>query len=318
MNFKTTMVSISAGALLAMQAGSGTVTAAKVTADEVLTKEIGMSPPKAPEVLYYSFGTDGGSSVSDDSGNGCEGVAGGDAAWVQGGPFAGGAYCFDGYNDYVDAGSAPDFPSWASYSVSIWFLHDGGGDFGPGYGHKILDKTSRYHDWYISLSPGNGSVGFFIYENGSASGLGCSATNFMDSAWHHAVVTRDGTHGEFWLDGALVSTNDSMFSVYSASNLAVGYSFSTDNYQRKSWSGMIDEVRIFDRVVTSNEVLRLFTEGSVAGTNQPPPAAVLVSTNLAVSGGLSVTGQVSFTSGVVYSLPLGDLSCGGYTNAPAN
>jgi len=43
---------------------------------------------------------------------------------------------------------------------------------------------------------------------------------------------------------------------------------------------------------------------------------VSVTTNLVVRGGLTVTGGVSFTRGVYYSRPLGDLSCGIYTNAP--
>jgi hypothetical protein len=100
-----------------------------------------------------------------------------------------------------------------------------------------------------------------------------------------------------------------MFSVYSTSDVCVGYSFSGDSFQRKSWSGLLDQVRIFDRALSPAEVAALHAEGS-------PSAAVSVTASLAVGGGLAVTGPVSFASGVLYSRPLGDLSCGSYTNAP--
>jgi hypothetical protein len=198
--------------------------------------------------------------------------------------------------------------------VSVWFLHNGGGDFGPGYGHKIVDKTCFYHDWNLNLYPGSGGVGLGLYENGTGIGMD-GATNYMDNAWHHCVVIRNGNLGEFWVDGVRTGFLENMFSVYSYSDVCVGNSFSDDYYQRKSWSGMLDEVRIYDRALSSNEVVRLYTVGALLVTNAAPDA-VVVSTNLTVTGGLTVTGRVSFAEGVFYTRPLGDLSCGIYTNAP--
>jgi hypothetical protein len=297
MNGKTVFI-CAALAAFARSSDAGTVTADSVRADEVLTLEIGVRPPEAPETLYYSFTNDTAQAVADDSGNGYEGIASG-CVWSSGGPYAGGCLSFDGVDDCINAGAAPDFPSWAAYSVSVWFLHNGGGDFGPGYGHKILDKTSFYHDWKLALYPdgGFGSVYLGLYEGGANAGLSDGTSNYMDNAWHHVAVVRDGANGEFWVDGVLKAACGGMFSVYSYSDVCVGNSFSGDSYQRKCWSGMLDEVRIFDRALSSNEVVRLYAEGSLLVTNVAAEA-VSVTTNLTVCGGLTVTGSVSFAGGV--------------------
>lgn len=270
---------------------AGTVTADSVYSDEVLTGVIGLLPSESSEILCYSFANDAGAAVEDDSGNGFGGVANG-CVWSSGGPHVGGCMSFDGADDYIDAGSAPDFPAWAAYSVSIWFLHNGGGDFGPQYGHKMVDKTSFYHDWHLHLWPENGSIGLSMYENGVGFGMGDGSVNYMDNAWHHCVVVRDGNNGQFWVDGVLKASSENMFSVYSYSGVCVGNSFSEDGYQRMSWSGKLDEVRLFDRALTSTEVAQLFTEGVLPAT-AATGSAVVVATNLTVCGGLSVNGTVT-------------------------
>ena len=298
--------------LFAAPALAGTVTAEKVIADEVLTREIGARPP--PDgILTYLFDENGGGTVADTSGEGNDGAASG-CVWTSAGHRSAGAMSFDGAGDFINAGQVANFPALNQYSVSLWFLHDGGGDFSPGYGHKMLDKTSMYHDWYINLYPaeangGFGGIALYIYENGHAVGIGGELRNYSDSVWHHVAAIRDGTNGQFWVDGTLTDTSTSMFSVNSSSDVCVGYSFSSDHYQRKSWSGLLDQVRIFDRALSAAEVAALHAEGS-------PLATVTVTADLAVGGGLSVTGPVSFASGVLHSRPLGDLSCGSYTNAP--
>jgi hypothetical protein len=301
------LAACSAALLFSCPASAGTVTAEKVYADEVLTKEIGLRPPPGG-MLFYSFDENGGGAVADDSGSGNGGAASG-CVWTSAGHRSPGAMSFDGANDYINAGAVSNFPALGQYAVSLWFLHDGGGDFGSGYGHKMLDKTSWYHDWTLYLSPGDGGFGVYIYENGAGVGMDAKVGGYMDNAWHHVAVVRDGADGQFWVDGGLRDTCANMFSVYSSSDVCVGYSFSGDAFQRKSWSGKLDQVRVFDRALSSAEVAALYAEGA-------PSAAVSVTTNLAVSGGLTVTGAVSFASGVFYSRPLGDLSCGIYTNAP--
>ena len=218
-------------------------------------------------LLYYAFSSNiVNNVVLDESTNGCDGVATG-CSWLQAGRFNGGALEFFGNSSEVNAGTGLDFPSWSQYSVSLWFLHDGGGDMGPQYGHKMLDKTSFYHDWHIALMPTGasaGSIGLSMYEGGTHLGMGDPSSYYMDGEWHHVAVVRDGARGEFWVDGELVVETNAMFSVYSQSALCVGNSYSADYYQQKGWSGVIDEVRVFDRPLATNEVVSLYLEGTMS------------------------------------------------------
>lgn len=297
---------------LAAAAGAGTVTVDRVFADGIYVREVGLLPP-SPAVLYYSFSTNS-STVLDESGNGYNGTKSG-CVWTNTGPH-GASMFFDGSNDYIDVGAAPNFPTSSTYSVSAWFLHNGGGDKGTGYGHKIIDKTyaTSNHEWRVYVDPANGKLGFTGYESSQICQMNAGTNNYMDNVWHHAVVVRNGTNGQLWVDGNLRSTATNMISVSTSMHLYVGYSDSAYSSQRKCWSGLIDEVRIFYRALSSNEVVSLYASNTL-GTNSAP-AGVYVSTNLLVGGGLSVTGKVTFAQGVLYARPLGDLSCGIYTNAP--
>lgn len=313
MNHRCSLATLILLACLPSFSPAGTLTADKVLTDELQVQQIGLRPPRANEVLHFSFTNDNGTVVVDDSNNGYDGTAYG-CVWTNAG-HPSGAMAFDGSNDYVDVGTELDFPSWDAYTVSIWFLHNGGGDYSPGqFGHKLVDKTAWYRDWYLRLWPANGNIELYACQDWNSFMLSANG-DFRDNCWHHCAIIRDGAEVEMWMDGALVDSNQNGTSVYSDSPLMIGSSGSPDGQQRKCWSGMADGVRIYDRALSSNEVFRLYTTGSLLASNAPP-TAIAVSTNLTIQGGLTVTGRVSFASGVFYSRPLGDLSCGSFTNRP--
>ncbi len=219
---------------------------------------------------------------------------------------------FDSNDDSINAGYDLDFPSWERYSVSLWFLHDGGGDMGPQYGQKMIDKTSYYHDWHLSIHPvghadDTGGISLSLYEEGPGGGMADNSRNYGDGLWHHVAVVRDGANGQFWVDGVLKDTSTNMVSVFSYSPLCIGNSYSDDWYQQKGWSGLLDEIHVFGRPLRADEIAALHEVGAMRLTD------VRFGTGVAVDGNLSVSGTVSLAGGA-YLRPLGDLSCGIYTN----
>ncbi len=309
------------GADVSEETGTTAVPRSVVRADVVRTRTV-CSLPLAPEglELYYDFAADiGNGAVADASWNGRDGASS-ECVWTNAGRFAGGAFAFAGNGSGVNAGTGLDFPRWSEYTVSVWFLYDGGGDVGPQYGIKMVDKTSFFHDWHLSLHPvghdqDTGSVGLTLYENGVSRSLADETRDWGDGQWHHAVVVRRGTRGELWMDGVLGAVTDGMVDVASSSALCVGNSYSDDEYQRRGWSGLLDEVAVFGRALSTNEIVSLHAEGVPAGMESD----VAFATNAVFCGGVSFAGDAMFGAGVRLLRPQGDLSFGIYTNgAPAN
>ena len=214
-------------------------------------------------VGYWPFN----GNADDGSGNGYDGTVVGDTALTEDRlGNSNSAYYFDGNGDYIKIGQQPDFPSWDAYAVSVWFLNDGGGDNTNGYGQKIIDKTVWYHDFYLRVQTHAGNVGegfltYYTYEDGGA-GITDSSRDFRDNLWHHAVINKTGSYGELWVDGNLIETSNNIKTVFSNGDLLFGYSLSGDHYQRKYWSGKIDDIRIYNRVLSESEVLELYYESN--------------------------------------------------------
>ena len=219
--------------------------------------DCGAGAPVDGLMAYYPFSGNADNVV----GAGYDGVIVGGTSLTEdrnGNPDS--AYAFDGDGDYIDLGDF-DVPSWDAYSVSVWFLHDGGGASGRGYGQKVMDKTTWYSDFHISVQTQPGAEGGLLYKTyqGGRGDIYDDSADYRDGMWHHAVVTKDGSNGELWVDGALMGTSTETKTVFNDQPLLIGYSVSGDHYQQRFFSGKIDDIRIYDRVLTEDEIQQLFT-----------------------------------------------------------
>ncbi len=170
------------------------------------------------------------------------------------------AYSFDGQGDYILIGQQPNFPSWSSNAVSVWFLNNGGGSW-TGYGQKIITKATWYSDFYSDVYP-DGGIQYCTSMPWVC--IHYAEHDFRDSEWHHLVMNRSGTSGEMWVDGELVGTSNQMSSSNNGIDIIVGYSVHGDTLQRNYWSGQIDDIRIYDRILTEPEIQSLY--GGAAAT----------------------------------------------------
>ena len=241
-------------AIMAMLFVLGSMTSASATVPYVCPN--GM-------VSYWTF--DDSTNPTKDDYNSYHGMNYG-ATWTEEGK-VGGALVFDGINDYVDIGQDPDFPDWPEYSVSAWFLNDGGGASG-GYGQKIIAKNTWWRDFYLSVYYYPVNDGQLIYSTSCpfiTGGIIDNSKNYRDNSWHHVAAIRNGTYGELWVDGILKGTANNILSPNNPSvPLYIGYSASGDHYQRRYWSGKLDEIAIFNQTLTQQEIEKMYN-GGVAG-----------------------------------------------------
>ena len=164
-------------------------------------------------------------------------------------------YClkFDGVDDYA---MLPDpmggFPS-GSLTLEAWV---------KGYG-VVFDEqgsgapSSTYHNAQIEvLSDGTVKMGVWGYGGDYAAILDCGKIDV--GRWNHLVLTYDDTTGELkgYVNGELKDSETGVKrNSGDATTYVIGHGDSTNLGEGKFFCGFIDEVRIYNRALSAEEVM---------------------------------------------------------------
>ncbi|MCF6153372.1 MAG: hypothetical protein E3K38_14035 [Candidatus Kuenenia stuttgartiensis] len=195
---------------------------------------------------HYDFEEGSGLVAGDLSGNGNDGIINGGAAWIASANEKGGGLEFNGVDSYVDIG---DRDLTDAFSIGAWIKISSLGK------HMIIGKTFQTYQLYVS------SEGKIIFQRNAATPISYNA-GLVPDTWYHVAVTFDTTNGiSLYLDGVLVSTNGDI-TVTNQNNVRtkIGAAGST---AQNFFSGAIDEVRIYNRALTSQEVEFISTPGTI-------------------------------------------------------
>ncbi|MFH1884276.1 MAG: LamG domain-containing protein [Planctomycetota bacterium] len=191
---------------------------------------------KAEIVGWWRFDEGSGTVAYDTSGNGNDGTFNGDPQWVSG--FIGGALEFDGEDDYVAIG---DLDLTGSFTLIFWMRPSSL----PGEWHSVVMKE---YDYGFEFDGTNllGRVG-----NG-AGGWGATVTTTISAPaiWYHAALTWNGSDLEMFIDASSVGQNTGTH--VSNNNPLL---FGSWNTSSEFFNGIIDDVRIYDHVLSGVEVL---------------------------------------------------------------
>jgi hypothetical protein len=138
-------------------------------------------------------------------------------------------------------------------------------------------------------------------------GSGIFGPVLTTNQWYHVAVTSEGTNTTLYLNGTNVGSGYLPFNTPADSQLFIGgiyYPFAT--YQM---IGLIDEVSIYNRALSSNEISAIYNAGSAGKCldNCTPPPADIISWWPAEGNAIdqtgsnngSLVGPVSFTNGEV-------------------
>ena len=219
-------------------------------------------------VAYWSFDEGSGGTVYDDSGNGHDGTING-ASWTTG--ICDDALRFDGGNDYISFSSS--VLSTPPYSVCTWVKPD---TVDPSKNRYIIANGGHNQEvsgFYMALAENYTHHLFYQYQFGGTKingDHGVSYKQATSTGWTFLCGTWDGSLIEnnfrFYINGIRVSNVD-IFPVTGGSsyNLRIGKPIAQSNYY---WDGLIDEVRIYDKVLSSSEISTLYN--TPCGNNQAP------------------------------------------------
>jgi len=158
-----------------------------------------------------------------------------------------GAYSFDGVDDYIDSGNDSSLNSNSSISVEVWVKADSitGGE------RHILDKIEGSGGYQLRIEDGDL---IFLLKNSSGGILNVSKAGALTTNWHHVVGTWNGTNQTLYVDGSWAAASNGIVDDFSSTiDLVIGHSVNKSN-QDYTWNGTIDEVRIWDRVLSAAEV----------------------------------------------------------------
>ncbi len=225
-------------------------------------------------VGYWDFNEGPGSvSAYDKSGLGNNGVITNGPVSTTSNTGLGQALTFDSSNDYVDAGSAASLDNLGPMTVTAWYYARGEGENARG---GLFNKGDGDGVGVDGPELEFGSLGFDGVDrtNAFAFGVGFSSTALHKIAsnntvtlnrWQFIVLTWDGTSSasgvHIYIDGVEVSYQLSQNGSGSrlddsSTNLLIG--IGNFGAQSNTWDGSIDEMRFYNRVLSPDEVSRLY------------------------------------------------------------
>jgi hypothetical protein len=184
------------------------------------------------------------------------------------------AFSFDGADDKVIIANETAFNFTNQVSVEAWVLSSVGSDGYQGVVNKGYDvqgpfelRMTRRSEGSIFGCPDTHVMGFGVRgtedQGDSQSAVAC----LTKGVWHHLVGTYDGTMMRLYLDGEIVTSPSGVVSEipYSYGELItndVPISIGWNGAWGEHWSGLIDEVGIYNRALDASEIQAIYDAGS--------------------------------------------------------
>lgn len=283
--------------LLTLPALAGDLTVDKLTVEDdavfyskvVVSQEVAMgSVPTNGQVLYYTFDINENGIVPDQSGNNHTGTVNG-ATYTSSGR-VGGGYSFETTDNIAVPNSAQFDFGTGNFTMAAWIYPKEVNQ------NVIIGKSSANNQGYLFNQ--NSYQLQFLAGSGGASwsvNVNSGSYNITINSWNHVVVAQQSGQIYLWINGVASGNGNGGTVNGSAISLLIG----DCSWTPIDFNGTIDEVMIYNRVLSSNEIYNLYLYN---GTNFPPPS-------------LDVTGNATFKDGVKYTKPIGDLLMGSYTNS---
>jgi hypothetical protein len=210
-----------------------------------ITGQVAKAYPPALVAYWKLDETEG--SIANDSIKGNDGILHGEPLWQPQSGKKDGALEFDEIDDYIST----DFvlnPADGSFSAFAWIK-------GGAAGQVILSQTGGAN--WLSADPSEGKLMTELVPLTTRSPLPplVSETRITDGNWHHIGFIRSGASRMLYVDGVLAaedtqnnpaSSNNGIY-IGTGKNLGGGTFF----------SGLIDDVRIYDQAISAEEITAL-------------------------------------------------------------
>ncbi len=210
-------------------------------------------------------------NANDESGNGNDGVVNGATLTEDRFGNAGSAYSFDGVDDYIELAYNSTLNLPLAITISAWFQADTLASM------RIVDKsTVGGADGFLLDIGGNNNNKYIRAILAGQSDNQPTSSEFISetNTWYNIIVTYDGIAVRFYVNNELDTVLDiSGESLLNSLPLRFGAnSLLIDNF----FNGLLDDIAIWNRALTPEEVQELYTGEPVA----PPVSCTPLPVNL--------------------------------------
>ena len=179
----------------------------------------------------------------------------------------GGALLFDGIDDAMNVPPDASFNwgSGASFSIEFWMKTDTASSCN---GNEVIigrDDSSTNLHWWVGCWDSTGVAAFRLNDKNGTSTLAFGSSDITDGKWHHVVAMRNATTSEnsIYVDGKLEGSANITYSSgfdSATASLNIGWLNLDDFYH---FAGKIDEIALYSRALTENEIMQHYFDGSV-------------------------------------------------------
>jgi hypothetical protein len=194
-------------------------------------------------------------------------------------------------------------PSGKNWTLSAWYAPEAMDDNGT-------DIVTAGDDFFIRVNATGTNLGTpNVTMRRSTSGWEtCTAQNLIKTndgtnAWHHLAATNDGSNLSIWLDGVKTTCAYSGFTQsYTGRYFRIGRNGNTS--MSYDVDGSIDDVRVYSRALSDDEVRVLFAGGgtAVGSIVHTASQALTVENDLTIRSNNTVTLQDNLTVGGILTV----------------
>lgn len=151
-------------------------------------------------------------------------------------------------DDYVIAGTGPDYFPMTTFAMCSWVKTPGMASTES----SMQGIISMTFGLTLSLDP-NGQV-FSRAYNGSTIISRLTPVNLNDNKWHHVCFTHDGTNRYIYVDGNLKDTYASTWTGDPGYTSGVDIGCEANDCANRQFNGFIDEVKVYPYLRTSDQI----------------------------------------------------------------
>lgn len=225
----------------------------------------GSAPAGPTAYLQLKLNEGTGTTANDDGTGNNDGTLTGGATWTTG-PNSNGAVALDGTDDYVAVANESNFDRERTdaWSISAWVKVNSGASGGQPIAVK-KQASGNQPGFEIFVDTTNDRVRVFIADSTAAElQVNSANSSFSINAWHHVVVTYDGSSSgaglKVYVDNGSAATGSGTVSnsILNDSALNIGYNNASALYL----NGVVDDFRFYLEELSSGDVSTIYIAGA--------------------------------------------------------